>query len=77
MTNKIFYYLDLSEDHGFYFKSNSFHYISLAELKIWEDLIEGFMSYIETMKSILIHNCENDQSLLDTFLYIILLKIKC
>ena len=68
MTNKIFYYLGLSEDHGFYFKSNSFHHISLIELQIWEDLIEGFIPYIETMKSILIHDGENDQSLLDTFL---------
>ena len=67
MRNKIFYYLSLSEDLGFYFKSNSFHNISLTELKIWEDLIEGFMPYIETMKSIVIHDGENDQSLLDTF----------
>ena len=34
------------------------------------------MPYIETMKSILIHNGENYQSLLDTFLNIILLKNK-
>ena len=39
-------------------------------------LIEGFMPYIETMKSILIHNDENDQSLLDTFQNIIVLKNK-
>ena len=76
MTNKIFYYLGLSEDHGFYFESNSFHFISLTELKIQEDLIEGFIPYIDTMKSILIHNGENDQSLLDTFLNIIVLKKK-
>ena len=40
------------------------------------DLIEGLMPYIETMKLIIIHNGENDQSLLDTFLNIILLKNK-
>ena len=58
----------------FTFNSNSFHHISLIELVIWDDLIEGFMPYIETMKSILIHNSEKDQSLLDTFLNIIVLK---
>ena len=73
MNNKIFYYLGLSEDHGFYFESNSFHRISLTELTIREDLIEEFRPYIETMKSIIIHNGENDQSLLDTFLNIIVL----
>ena len=77
MTNKIFYYIDLLEDHGFYFESNcSHHRISLTELRIQMDLIEGFIPYIETMKSIIIHNCENDQSLLDTFLNIIELKNK-
>ena len=76
MTNKIFYYIGLSEEHGFYFKSNCFHRISLSELTIWEDLIEGFRPYIETMKSIIIHNNENDQSLLDTFLNKIVLKNK-
>ena len=76
MTNKIIYYLGLSEDHGFYFESNSFHRISLSELIIWEDLIEGFVPYIEAMKSIIIHNDENDQSLLDTFLNLIMLKNK-
>ena len=77
MTNKIFYYLGLSEGNGFYFESNSFHHhISLIELTIWEDLIEGFRQYIETMKSILIHNGENYQSLLDTFLNKITFKNK-
>ena len=71
MTNKIVYYIGLSKGNEFYFESNSFHRISLTELKIWEDLIEGFIPYIETMKSIIIHNSENDQSLLDTFLNII------
>ena len=71
MTNKIFYYIDLLEGHGFDIKSNSFHRISLTELKIQEDRIKGFIPYIETMKSIIIHNGENDQSLLDTFLNII------
>ena len=71
MNNKIFYYISLSEGHGFYFESNSFHHrISLTELVIWDDLIEGFIPYIETMKSIIIHNDDNDQSLLDTFLNI-------
>ena len=68
-----FYYIGLSEGHGFYFKSNSFHRISLTELNIREDLIEGFIPYIETVKSIIIHNGENDQSLLDTVLNIIIL----
>ena len=76
ITNKIFYYLGLSEDHGFYIESNSFHHISLTELVIQMDLIEGLRPYIETMKSIIIHNGENGQSLLDTILNIILLKIK-
>ena len=76
MTNKIFYYIGLSEDHGFYFESNSFHRIYLTELAIWEELIEGFRPNIETMKSIIIHNGENDQSLLDTFLNIVELKYK-
>ena len=40
------------------------------------DLIEGFIPYIETMKSIIIHNGENYQSLLDTFLNIIEFKNK-
>ena len=45
--------MGLSEDHGFYIESNSFHHrISLAELTIWEDLIKGFIAYIDTMKSI-------------------------
>ena len=71
ITNKIFYYISLSEDHAFYFESNSYHHrISLTELEIKEHLLEGFMPYIETMKSIIIHNGENDQSLLDTFLNI-------
>ena len=48
----------------------------MAELSIQEDLIKGFIPYIDTMKSILIHNGENDQSLLDTFLNIIELKNK-
>ena len=74
MTNRIFCYIGLSKDNGFYFESNSFQIcISLTELSIQEDLIEGFIPYIETMKSIIIHNDENDQSLLDTFLNIILL----
>ena len=60
----------------FTFNSNSFHHISLIELVIWDDLIEGFIPYIETMKSIIIHNDENDQSLLDTVLNIIVLKNK-
>ena len=69
--------MGLSEDHGFYFETNSFHHrISLTELSIREDLIEGFISYIEAMKSIIIHNGENYQSLLDTFLNIIVLKNK-
>ena len=76
ITNKIFYNIGLSEDHGLYFLSNSFHRISLTELEIREDLMEGFRPYIETMKSIIIHNGENDQSLLDTFLNIIVLKNK-
>ena len=76
ITNKIFYYINLSKGHGFYIESNSFHRISLTELKIREDLIEGFIPCIDTMKSIIIHNGENDQSLLDTFLNIIVLKIK-
>ena len=76
ITNKIFYYLGLSEGHGFYFELNSFHHISLTELKIKEDLIEGFIPYIETIKSIIIHNDENDQSLLDTFLNINEIKNK-
>ena len=76
MTNKIFYYIGLSEDHGFYFESNSFHRIYLTKLAIWEELIEGFRPNIETMKSIIIHNGENDQSLLDTFLNIVELKYK-
>ena len=71
MTNKIFYYICLSKGHGFYIESSSFHHrISLTELTIWEDPIEGFRPNIETMKSIIIHNGENDQSLLDTFLNI-------
>ena len=65
MTNKIFYYICLSEGHGFYFESNSFHRISLTELVICDNLIEGFRPYIETMKSIIIHSSKNDQSLLD------------
>ena len=77
MTNKTFYYIDLLEGHGFYFESNcSLHCISLTELKIQMDLIEGFIPYIEIMKSIIIYNGENDQSLLDTFLNIIELKNK-
>ena len=76
INNKIFTKKSLSEDHGFYFESNCFRRISLTELKIQEDLIEGFIPYIETMKSIKIHNGENDQSLLDTFLNIIELKNK-
>ena len=73
----MFYYIGLSEDQGFYFISNSFHHrISLTELTIQEDLIERFIPYIETMKSLIIHNCEYDQSLLDTFLNIIVLKNK-
>ena len=77
ITNKIFYYIGLSEGHGFYFESNSFHHrISLTWLTIREDLIEGFRPYIEIMKSIIIHNGENDQSLLDSFLNIIELKNK-
>ena len=76
INNKIFYYIGLSEGHGFYFESNAFHRISLTELTIWEDLIEGFRPCIEKMKSIIIHNGKNDQSLLDTFLNIFSLKIK-
>ena len=76
MTNKIYYYIGLSEGHGLYFKSDCVHQsISLTELEIWKDLIEGFIPYIEIMKSIIIHNGENDESLLDTFLNIIVLKI--
>ena len=63
-------------DHWFYFESNSFHRISSTELAIQEDLIEGFIPYIETMKSIIIYNGENDVSLLDTFINIIELKNK-
>ena len=71
---KIFYYIGLSEGRGFYFELNSFHHrISLTKLEIWNDLIEGFIPFIETMKSIITHNGENDQSLLDTFLNIIVL----
>ena len=70
------FYIGLSEGHGFYFKSNSFHRISLTELEICENLIEGFIPYIETMRSIIIHNGENDQSLLDIVLNIIVLKNK-
>ena len=73
INNILFYYIGLSEGHGFYFESNSFHRISLTELTIQENLIEGFIPYIETMKSIIIHNGENDQSLLDT----VLNKIAC
>ena len=76
ITNKIFYYISLSEGHGFYFESDSFHRINLTKLIIYEDLIEGFIPYIETMKSIIIHNGENDQSLLDTFLNIFIFKNK-
>ena len=74
MTNKIFYYIGLSEGNGFYVLSNFFHRISLTELIIREALIEGFIPYIETMKSIITHNCDNDQSLLDTIINIIVLK---
>ena len=76
MTNKIFYNIGLSNGHGFYFESNSFHHISLTKLVIYDDLIKGFIPYIETMKSIIKHSGENDQSLLDTFLNIIELKNK-
>ena len=76
IINKIFYSIGLSKGHGFYFESNSFHRISLTELTIWVDLIEGLIPYIEAMKSIIAHKNEKDQSLLNTFLNIIVLKNK-